>query len=115
MRQPRWLATFGLSEAPFSKTTSDDGLWMPSSHLALVDERTEAIKDHHYALLAGEPGGGNTYTLRALRRRLPEAVFRLTYCHNATLGRRDFYRQPLPLRSAGGPRCRNPNFGSTGL
>jgi general secretion pathway protein A len=31
--------------------------------------------------------------LRALRRRLAPDVFRLTYCHNATLGRRDFYRQ----------------------
>jgi type II secretory pathway predicted ATPase ExeA len=31
--------------------------------------------------------------LRALRQRLPQTGFRLTYCHNATLGRRDFYRQ----------------------
>lgn len=30
--------------------------------------------------------------LRALRHRLPQDGFRLTYCHNATLGRRDFYR-----------------------
>jgi general secretion pathway protein A len=29
----------------------------------------------------------------ALRHRLPQTGFRLTYCHNATLGRRDFYRQ----------------------
>jgi general secretion pathway protein A len=29
----------------------------------------------------------------ALRHRIPAAGFRLTYCHNATLGRRDFYRQ----------------------
>jgi general secretion pathway protein A len=28
-----------------------------------------------------------------LRNALPGAGFRLTYCHNATLGRRDFYRQ----------------------
>jgi type II secretory pathway predicted ATPase ExeA len=28
-----------------------------------------------------------------LRHRIPAAGFRLTYCHNATLGRRDFYRQ----------------------
>jgi type II secretory pathway predicted ATPase ExeA len=28
-----------------------------------------------------------------VRHRLPQAGFRLTYCHNATLGRRDFYRQ----------------------
>jgi type II secretory pathway predicted ATPase ExeA len=27
-----------------------------------------------------------------LRHRLPQGGFRLTYCHNATLGRRDFYR-----------------------
>lgn len=31
--------------------------------------------------------------MRALRHRLPKNSFRLTYCHNATLGRRDFYRQ----------------------
>ena len=30
--------------------------------------------------------------LRALRHRLGKDGFRLTYCHNATLGRRDFYR-----------------------
>jgi type II secretory pathway predicted ATPase ExeA len=28
-----------------------------------------------------------------VRHKLPAAGFRLTYCHNATLGRRDFYRQ----------------------
>ncbi len=31
--------------------------------------------------------------LRALRQHLPKERFRLTYCHNVTLGRRDFYRQ----------------------
>ena len=31
--------------------------------------------------------------LRALRRRLGPPSFRLTYCYNVTLGRRDFYRQ----------------------
>ncbi len=43
-------------------------------------------------LLLGEPGVGKTCVLRALRARLPDAGFRLTYCRNATLGRRDFYR-----------------------
>src|SRR5690606_8945205 len=42
---------------------------------------------------SAEPGVGKTCVLRALKQRLPEAGFRLTYCHNATLGRRDFYRQ----------------------
>jgi type II secretory pathway predicted ATPase ExeA len=44
-------------------------------------------------VLTGEPGVGKTCVLRALRKRLASDVFRLTYCHNATLGRRDFYRQ----------------------
>jgi hypothetical protein len=44
-------------------------------------------------LLTGEPGVGKTCVLRALRRRLSPDSFRLTYCHNATLGRSDFYRQ----------------------
>jgi len=30
---------------------------------------------------------------RCERHRIPAAGFKLTYCHNATLGRRDFYRQ----------------------
>ena len=36
---------------------------------------------------------GKTCVLRALRQSLPQPGYRLTYCHNATLGRRDFYRQ----------------------
>jgi general secretion pathway protein A len=51
------------------------------------------MTERQHAIIVGEPGVGKTCTLRALRNRLPEADFRLTYCHNATLGRRDFYRQ----------------------
>jgi hypothetical protein len=36
--------------------------------------------------------GPLTCGLRAFRKRLPNS-FRLTYCHNVNLGRRDFYRQ----------------------
>jgi general secretion pathway protein A len=44
-------------------------------------------------VLVGEPGVGKPCVPRALRHRIPAAGFRLTYCHNATLGRGDFYRQ----------------------
>lgn len=93
MRSPSWLRHFGLKQAPFSKDLPDDDLWMPTAKKDLLVELVEAIEAHHHVLLVGEPGVGKTCTLRALRRRLPEAGFRLTYCHNATLGRRDFYRQ----------------------
>ncbi|MFO0757057.1 MAG: ATP-binding protein [Byssovorax sp.] len=68
----------------------DPGL--PESKAELVAEIEEAVADRQSVLLLGEPGVGKTCVLRALRRRLPEAGFRLTYCRNATLGRRDFYR-----------------------
>lgn len=90
---PAYVSTFGLTEAPFSKEIPDADLWLPSSKASLVDAIEEGLAERASVLLVGEPGVGKTAVLRALRRRLPHAGFRLTYCHNATLGRRDFYRQ----------------------
>ncbi len=88
-----WLDHFALREAPFSKEIGDADLWMPPSKVAVCDELHEALEERASVVLTGEPGVGKTCVLRALRHRLPNAGFRLTYCHNATLGRRDFYRQ----------------------
>lgn len=87
------LGWFGFQTPPFSKEIGDDDLWLPTSKAELIDDLTDAIESHATVLLTGEPGVGKTCVLRALRRRLPPETFRLTYCHNATLGRRDFYRQ----------------------
>lgn len=87
------LDHFGLKRAPFSKEIDDNDLWLPSSKVAIVDDLVSAVMHRHSVLLDGEPGVGKTCILRAMRKRLPEAGFRVTYCHNATLGRRDFYRQ----------------------
>lgn len=84
---------FGLSAMPFSKEIGDADLWLPSSKLALLDALLDALGAHRSVLLTGDPGVGKTCLLRALRHRLPAAGFRLTYCHNATLGRRDLYRR----------------------
>jgi general secretion pathway protein A len=66
---------------------------VPASRKDLVDDLVDACTGRGHVLLTGEPGVGKTCVLRALKQRLPEAGFRLSYCHNATLGRRDFYRQ----------------------
>lgn len=87
------LSWFGLRTAPFSKEIEDDDLWLPASKTLLVDELASAIEAHATVVLTGEPGVGKTCVLRALRKRLSPDSYRLTYCHNATLGRRDFYRQ----------------------
>jgi len=88
-----YLDHFGLREAPFAKDIPDAELWLPPSKQAVVDALIEALSERASVLLTGEPGVGKTCLLRALRHRVPEAGYRLTYCHNATLGRRDFYRQ----------------------
>src|SRR6266540_5000176 len=88
-----YLGSFGLKEAPFTKEIADADLWLPTSKASLVDDLCEAASEHASVLLTGEPGVGKTCVLRAVRRRLPEAGYRLTYCHNSTMGRRDFYRQ----------------------
>jgi len=84
---------FGFSNPPFTKEISDNDLWLPPSKEAIVTEVVDALEARQSLLLTGEPGVGKTCVLRALRQRLPKERFRLTYCHNATLGRRDFYRQ----------------------
>jgi type II secretory pathway predicted ATPase ExeA len=93
MRTPAWLRHFGLKDAPFSKDLDDKDLWLPTSRQGAVEQLVESLAERQHAVVVGEPGVGKTCTRRALRARLPESGFRLTYCHNATLGRRDFYRQ----------------------
>jgi len=88
-----YLAAFGLKDPPFSKEVPDGELWLPTSKEVVVDSLLDALSERASVVLTGEPGVGKTCVLRALRHRIPTAGFRLTYCHNATLGRRDFYRQ----------------------
>jgi general secretion pathway protein A len=88
----KWLAHFGLNAPPFFKEIEDAELWVPTSRRRIVDDLVAASHERGHILLTGEPGVGKTCVLRAVRHRLPHDGFRLTYCHNATLGRRDFYR-----------------------
>lgn len=89
-----WLDHFQLRNPPFSKEIADEDLFLPDSKATLVDELFEALQEHTpVILLTADAGLGKTCVLRALRHRLGEGPIRLTYCHNATLGRRDFYRQ----------------------
>jgi general secretion pathway protein A len=93
MSMTSYLSHFGLRSPPFTKEIADADLFVPPSKQSIIDGLMEALEQRASACLVGEPGVGKTCVLRALRHRLPQAGFRLTYCHNATLGRRDFYRQ----------------------
>jgi general secretion pathway protein A len=86
------LSIFGFRSSPFTKEIDDADLWLPESKAALVADIEASLAERQSVLLLGEPGVGKTCVLRALRHNLSQAGFRLTYCRNATLGRRDFYR-----------------------
>jgi general secretion pathway protein A len=92
MRIP-YLSFFSFTRAPFDKDVDDKDLWLPPSKQEVVDGLCEAAHERQCALVAGDAGFGKTCVLRAVRHSLPPNEFRLTYCHNATLGKRDFYRQ----------------------
>lgn len=92
MRQAE-LRHFGLRAAPFFKDIEDEQLWLPPSRAPLVETLDAAAHARESAVLVGDSGAGKTCVLRALRQRLGQSHFRVTYCSNVTLGRRDFYRQ----------------------
>jgi type II secretory pathway predicted ATPase ExeA len=87
------LSTYSLTRPPFSKD-------IPASELlhteALQDARERlkaALEARASAVVTGDSGCGKTCLLRALEEDLPQGRYRLHYVHNATVNRRDFYRQ----------------------
>jgi type II secretory pathway predicted ATPase ExeA len=88
-----YLSAWGLSAPPFDKDLDDKELWLPPSKETLVDTVVEALQERQCVVVTGESGTGKTCLTRAVRHRVAQGSFRLTYCHNVTLGRRDFYRQ----------------------
>lgn len=87
------LSHFDLHTAPFGKDIDASELWLPPSKQAVIDEIVEGVAARQWLLITGESGGGKSSLLRAVRERLSHDGYRLTYSHNTTLGRRDFYRQ----------------------
>jgi type II secretory pathway predicted ATPase ExeA len=84
---------FGLKAGPFTKEIDDTELWLPTSKRGIVEEIVEVAQARESMGIFGDPGVGKNCLLRAVRHALSPKEFRLTYCQNATLGRRDFYRQ----------------------
>jgi len=88
-----WWDYFELRHAPFSKAVTDEALWLRPASVEVVDELVEAVSERATgAVMVADSGMGKTCVMRAMRHALSDQPVRLTYCHNATLGRRDFYR-----------------------
>ena len=87
------LSTYGLTRPPFSKEIPASEM-LDTEALQSARERLKAaLEGRTSAVMTGDSGSGKTCLLRALEEDLPQGRYRIHYVHNATVNRRDFYRQ----------------------
>src|SRR5438094_8178664 len=87
------LSTYGLTRLPFSKDIRASEM-LDTEALQTAKERLKAaLEGRSSAVMTGDSGSGKTCLLRALEDDLPQGRYRIHYVHNATVNRRDFYRQ----------------------
>jgi len=87
------LSTYGLTRPPFSKDIPASELLDTEALQAARERLKAALEGRTSAVLTGDSGSGKTCLLRSLEEDLPQGRYRLHYVHNATVNRRDFYRQ----------------------
>jgi len=87
------LSTYGLTRAPFSKDIPPAEMFRTEQFEEALQAIKAAIEGQTSAVVTGDSGSGKTCLIRALEEDLPPGRYRLHYTPNATVNRRDFYRQ----------------------
>ncbi|MBN4054928.1 AAA family ATPase [Acidimicrobium ferrooxidans] len=87
------LSRYSLTKLPFSKDVPVEEFLELKHVRATIRRIKAAIEGKSCAVLTGETGTGKTFISRAVASMLSEGRYRVSYLHNATLNRRDFYRQ----------------------
>jgi len=87
------LSTYGLTRPPFSKDIPPAEMFQTEALQEAQQCLKAALEGRTSAVVTGDSGCGKTCLLRALEEDLPQGRYRLHYVHNATVNRRDFYRQ----------------------
>src|SRR6059036_2253151 len=87
------LSTYGLTRLPFSKDIPTSEMLDTETLQAARERLKAALEGRASAVVTGDSGSGKTCLLRAMEEDLPQGRYRLHYVHNATVNRRDFYRQ----------------------
>src|SRR5437016_12325523 len=89
----KMLSTYGLTRLPFSKDIPTSEMLDTEALQAAPERLKAALEGRASAVVTGDSGSGKTCLLRAMEEDLPQGRYRLHYVHNATVNRRDFYRQ----------------------
>jgi len=87
------LSTYGLTKPPFTKDIPPAEMFQTEALQQAQQSLKAALEGRSSAVVTGDSGCGKTCLLRALEQDLPQGRYRLHYVHNATVNRRDFYRQ----------------------
>ena len=87
------LSSYDLTRPPFSKEIPASEMFETDALGQARQRLKAALEARSSAVITGDSGCGKTCLLRALEEDLPQGRYRLHYVHNATVNRRDFYRQ----------------------
>jgi general secretion pathway protein A len=89
----KFLSTYSLTRPPFSKDIPSSEMFHTEQFEEALLSMKAAIEGQSSAVVTGDSGSGKTCLIRALEEDLPQGRCRLHYTPNATVNRRDFYRQ----------------------
>lgn len=87
------LNRYGLAKLPFERDVPLDEFFDTDGFVAARRLVKAAIEGRSSAVLTGESGTGKTFVARAVEADLVQGRYNVTYIHNSTVNRRDFYRQ----------------------
>lgn len=89
----RLLSCYGLTRPPFSKDIHPSEMLQTEPLQEALQSLKAALEGQTSAVVTGDSGCGKTCLWRALEEDLSQGRYRVHYLHNATVNRRDFYRQ----------------------
>jgi type II secretory pathway predicted ATPase ExeA len=89
----KFLSTYGLTRSPFSKDIPPAEMFRTEQFDEALESIKAALEGQTSAAITGDSGSGKTCLIRVLEEDLPQGRYRLHYTPNATVNRRDFYRQ----------------------
>jgi type II secretory pathway predicted ATPase ExeA len=86
-----WLAHFGFTRTPFSKSLAPGELFSRPPHQEAVARILHCVNESALAVVTGEVGAGKTVAARAARASLDPSRYQVIYIANPAFGTRGLY------------------------
>jgi type II secretory pathway predicted ATPase ExeA len=86
-----WLAHFGFTRTPFSKSLAPSELFARTAHQEAVARILHCVQESALGVITGDVGAGKTVAARAARAHLDPARYHVIYISNPAFGTRGLY------------------------